>query len=142
LGFPFSVSEQFQLRNTNQTIQKALIRLQNIQNIADDGKKEVLTYLSMGFGNPYGDEYSVQIANDLCSRLSDLGIQQINLSDTIGKAHTDDIKNLYEICQSKLPHIRFGAHFHTHPGNEYRNLKAAYDAGCQNFDSAMKGFGG
>lgn len=142
LGFPFSISEQFQLRNTNQSFDQALIKMTNIKLIAENAGKHLLVYLSMGFGNPYGENWSVDYAFDWCKKLSDHGVKYINLSDTIGKAKTDDIRKLFDLCLKHLPHIEFGAHFHTRPDNSLLNVAAAYEAGCRKFDSAMRGFGG
>lgn len=142
IGFPFSISEQFQLRNTNQNFEQALDKLKLIQSIAASNNQQFLVYLSMGFGNPYGEKWSVEYAFDWCNKLSDLGLSYINLSDTIGKAETKDIRKLFELCLTKLPHIEFGAHFHTRPDNSLLNVSAAFEAGCRKFDSAMRGFGG
>lgn len=142
IGFPFSISEQFQLRNTNQNFGQALEKLKTIMSISEQGNKQMLVYLSMGFGNPYGEAWSVEYAFEWCKKLSDLGVRYINLSDTIGKAQTDDIRSLFDKCLSQLPHIEFGAHFHTRPDNSLLNVAAAFESGCRKFDSAMRGFGG
>jgi hydroxymethylglutaryl-CoA lyase len=142
IGFPFSISETFQLRNTRQTLSEALIRLKNIKNISESGNKKLLVYLSMGFGNPYNDEWSTDLAGDWCLKLSDLGIQMINLSDTIGAARPQDISTLFASTTAELSHIEFGAHFHTRPDNYLENIRSAYDNGCRKFDAAIKGFGG
>jgi hydroxymethylglutaryl-CoA lyase len=142
MGFPFSISEIFQKRNTNQGLKEALIRLKNIQKIANDANKKLLVYLSMGFGNPYHETWSVDIALNWCKVLSDNGINTINLSDTIGVANKFTIKEMFLQCLKSLPHISFGAHFHTSMDNYFENIATAYDAGCHRFDSAIKGFGG
>lgn len=142
VGFPFSISEQFQMRNTHQTIAEATQNLKNIKKISDKNDKQLLVYLSMGFGNPYGDEWSPEIAVDWCKKLADLGVTRINLSDTIGKARHQDISLMFETVLKELPDIEIGAHFHTRPDNYLSNISAAYEAGCRKFDSAMKGFGG
>jgi hydroxymethylglutaryl-CoA lyase len=142
LGFPFSISETFQLRNTNQTIKQASTRLKHIRNIAEQGKKKVLVYLSMGFGNPYKDKWSTDIAIDWCKRLADQGITSINLSDTIGAARAEDIEFVFLACVQALPDIEFGAHLHTRADNYLMNISAAYNGGCRKFDSAIQGFGG
>lgn len=142
VGFPFSISEQFQKRNTNQSVAEAWEHLINIKQLADQSKKNLQVYLSMGFGNPYGDQWSVQLALDWCKKLADIGVKYINLSDTIGKAVNTDISEMFDLCQKELPDIEFGAHFHTRPDNYLKNITAAYNAGCRKFDSAMKGFGG
>lgn len=142
IGFPFSISEQFQLRNTNQSIEKAIVKLKNIQKICNEAGKEFLVYLSMGFGNPYNEFWSTDLALDWCKKLSDYGIKHINLSDTIGQAKENDISELFKNCQNQLPHIEFGAHFHTRPDNYLKNISAAYKAGCVKFDAAINGLGG
>jgi hydroxymethylglutaryl-CoA lyase len=142
IGFPFSISEQFQLRNTNQRLTEALNRLKTIKSISEDANKQLLIYLSMGFGNPYKDEWSTSIAIDWCKKLADMGIRQINLSDTIGVAVPSDIQTIFKACLQEMPSVDFGAHFHTRPDNYLANITAAYDSGCRSFDAAIKGFGG
>ncbi|MDP2176182.1 MAG: hydroxymethylglutaryl-CoA lyase [Bacteroidota bacterium] len=142
MGFPFSISEVFQKRNTNQGLKEALIRLKNIQKIANDANKKLLVYLSMGFGNPYNEAWSVEIALKWCKVLSDNGINTINLSDTIGVANKNSINDMFKQCLLNLPHISFGAHLHTKMDNYLENISSAFDAGCNRFDSAIKGFGG
>jgi hydroxymethylglutaryl-CoA lyase len=142
IGFPFSISEQFQLRNTKQNFQQATDTLTKIQSICKQNNKELLVYLSMGFGNPYGEPWSVDLAFDWCKKLADLGVTQINLSDTVGKAQANDIAELFDKCLQNLPEIEFGAHLHTRPDNYLDNIAAAYNAGCRKFDSAIQGFGG
>ena len=141
IGFPFSISETFQLRNTRQTTNQAFDRLKAIQNIATKHNKKFLVYLSMGFGNPYKDEWSVELAIDWCNRIASEGITRINLSDTIGVASANDVRSLFEGVKG-INKVEFGAHLHTRPDNYLQNLKAAYDSGCRKFDSAIKGFGG
>ena len=141
IGFPFSISETFQLRNTRQTTNQAFERIKSIQNIATKHNKKFLVYLSMGFGNPYKDEWSVELAIEWCNKIANEGITQINLSDTIGVASANGIKSLFEGVKG-INKVEFGAHFHTRPDNYLQNLKAAYDSGCRKFDSAIKGFGG
>jgi hydroxymethylglutaryl-CoA lyase len=141
IGFPFSISETFQLRNTRQTTNQAFERIKSIQNIATKHNKKFLVYLSMGFGNPYKDEWSVELAIEWCNKIANEGITQINLSDTIGVASANDIKSLFEGVKG-INKVEFGAHLHTRPDNYLQNLKAAYDSGCRKFDSAIKGFGG
>ncbi len=142
VGFPFSISEQFQMRNTNQGISDAMHRLKEIKSICDQGNKQLLVYLSMGFGNPYDDEWSVGIAIDWCKTLSGMGVRHINLADTIGVARPGDIRSVFSACLSQMPQVEFGAHFHTRPDNYLQNITAAYESGCRSFDSAIKGFGG
>ncbi len=142
IGFPFSISEQFQVRNTNQDMAGAIHRLKEIKSICEDGNKQLLVYLSMGFGNPYNDEWSDRIAIDWCKKLVGLGVNDISLADTIGVAKKDDISTIFESCLQEMPGVEFGAHFHTRPDNYLQNISAAYEAGCRRFDSAIKGFGG
>jgi len=141
IGFPFSISETFQLRNTRQTTNQAFERIKSIQNIATKHNKKFLVYLSMGFGNPYKDEWSVALAIEWCNRIANEGITRINLSDTIGVASANDVKSLFEGVKG-IDKVEFGAHLHTRPDNYLQNLKAAYESGCRKFDSAIKGFGG
>lgn len=142
VGFPFSISEEFQVRNTHQTISEATDRLKAIDKICKASGKDFLVYLSMGFGNPYKDEWSPAIAIDWCKKLADIGIKNINLADTIGVAKREDISAIFKACLKDIPNVEFGAHFHTRPDNYLQNISAAYEAGCRSFDSAIKGFGG
>jgi len=141
IGFPFSISETFQLRNTRQTTSEAFLRLKAIKNIAGQNNKEFLVYLSMGFGNPYNDSWSVELAIDWCKKIADEGIKLINLSDTIGVAKAQDIKQLFDGVK-EINHVEFGAHLHTRPDNYLQNIQAAYLSGCLKFDAAIKGYGG
>ncbi len=141
IGFPFSISETFQLRNTRQTTNEAFERLKSIQNIAANHNKKFLVYLSMGFGNPYNDNWSVELAIDWCEKIAKEGVTLINLSDTIGVASPKDINFLFEGVEG-IKEVEFGAHLHTRPDNYLQNLTAAYESGCRKFDSAIKGFGG
>lgn len=142
LGYPFSISETFQIRNTRQTIEKSLKTLQNVMRTAGECKKKLLVYLSMGFGNPYGDEWNTGIAAEWCRKLRDMGVEMINLSDTIGNARPDDIRELCGTCLHELDDVELGIHLHTRPGNHLPNIRAAYESGCRKFDSAIRGFGG
>jgi hydroxymethylglutaryl-CoA lyase len=141
IGFPFSISETFQLRNTRQTTSEAFLSLKAIKNIAGQNNKEFLVYLSMGFGNPYNDSWSVELAIDWCKKIADEGIKLINLSDTIGVAKAQDIKQLFDGVK-EINHVEFGAHLHTRPDNYLQNIQAAYLSGCRKFDAAIKGYGG
>jgi hydroxymethylglutaryl-CoA lyase len=142
IGFPFSISEQFQLRNTNQGREGAITRLKEIRSICEQANKQLLVYLSMGFGNPYNEPWSDRIAVDWCKRLAANGVSSINLSDTIGVAKKEDISSIFTTCMKEVGGVDFGAHFHTRPDNYLQNISAAYEAGCRSFDAAMKGFGG
>jgi len=142
LGFPFSISENFQMRNTHKTIAESLITLQEILDIADASNKEVVAYLSMGFGNPYGDPWNVEIVGEWTERLANMGIKTLSLSDTVGSSTPDVITYLFSNLIPKYPHIEFGAHLHTTPDKWFEKVDAAYKAGCLRFDGAIQGFGG
>lgn len=143
LGFPFSISETFQQRNTNSSIEEALTRVAEIQDICVRSNKKLVVYISMGFGNPYGDSYSPEIAIHWSNRLhSELGIDILALSDTIGIAQPALITELFTALIPALPNVTFGAHLHTTPDTWYEKVDAAYKAGCRRFDGALKGLGG
>jgi hydroxymethylglutaryl-CoA lyase len=142
LGFPFSISENFQMRNTHKTISESLITLQEILNIADKTNKEVVTYISMGFGNPYGDEYNTEMAIYWAEKIGSLGIRTISLADTTGQATIENIQKLFGNLVNHLPHIEFGAHFHAKPFDWEDKITAAIENGCKRFDGAILGFGG
>ena len=142
LGFPFSISENFQMRNTHKTIAESLITLQEILEIADKGNKEVVTYLSMGFGNPYGDPWNVEIVGEWTRTLADMGVKILSLSDTVGSSTPDVISYLFSNLITAYPKIEFGAHLHTTPDKWFEKIDAAYKAGCRRFDGAIQGFGG
>jgi hydroxymethylglutaryl-CoA lyase len=142
LGFPFSISENFQMRNTHKTIAESLVILQDILEIADKANKEVVVYLSMGFGNPYGDPWNVEIVGDWTEKLSNMGVKILSLSDTVGSSTPDVIRYLFSHLIPKYPNIEFGAHLHTTPDRWFEKIDAAYMAGCRRFDGAIQGFGG
>lgn len=142
LGFPFSISENFQMRNTHKTIAESLVTLQEILNIADQSNKEVVTYISMGFGNPYGDPWNVEIVGEWTEKLSNMGVKILSLSDTVGSSTPDVIDYLFSNLIPKYPKIEFGAHLHTTPDKWFEKIDAAYKAGCRRFDGAIQGFGG
>lgn len=142
LGFPFSVSETFQLRNTNSTIADSLERVKRIQEIATTHNKELLIYLSMGFGNPYGDPWGPEVIGEWMEQLVPLGIRTFALSDTIGVAKPDIIKHLFEELIPAYPDLVIGAHFHTTPTTWREKVQAAWESGCRRFDGAIKGYGG
>ncbi len=142
LGFPFSISENFQMRNTHKTIAQSLITLQEIFEIADKKNKEVVTYLSMGFGNPYGDPWNVEIVSEWTERLSEMGVRILSLSDTVGSSTPEVITYLFSNLIPKYPQIEFGAHLHTTPNSWFEKIDAAHKAGCTRFDGAIQGFGG
>ncbi len=142
LGFPFSISENFQMRNTHKTIAESLLTLQEILNIADASNKEVVAYLSMGFGNPYGDPWNVEIVGEWTQKLSDMGVKILSLSDTIGSSTPEVISYLFSNLIPQYPSIEFGAHLHTTPNTWFEKIDAAYKAGCRRYDGAIQGFGG
>ena len=142
LGFPFSISENFQMRNTHKTIAESLVTLQEILNIADQNHKEVVTYISMGFGNPYGDPWNVEIVGEWTEKLSKMGVKILSLSDTVGSSTPSVIDYLFSHLIPKYPQIEFGAHLHTTPDKWHEKIDAAYKAGCRRYDGAIQGFGG
>ncbi len=142
LGYPFSISENFQMRNTHKTIAESIKTLDDILNLADKHNKEVVAYLSMGFGNPYGDPWNVEIVGEWTEKLSNMGVKILSLSDTIGSSTPDVISYLFSNLIPKYPKIEFGAHLHTTPDKWHEKVDAAYKAGCNRFDGAMKGYGG
>lgn len=142
LGFPFSISENFQMRNTHKTIAESLVTLQEILNIAAKCDKEVVAYLSMGFGNPYGDPWNVDIVGEWTEKLSNMGVKILSLSDTVGSSTPEVIDYLFSNLIPKYPNIEFGAHLHTTPDRWFEKIDAAYKAGCLRFDGAIKGYGG
>ena len=142
LGFPFSISENFQMRNTHKTIAESLITLQEILEMAYKSNKQVVAYLSMGFGNPYGDPWNTEIVGEWTQKLSDMGVKILSLSDTVGSSTPDVIGYLFSHLISKYPQIEFGAHLHTTEDKWFEKIDAAYKAGCRRFDGAIQGFGG
>lgn len=142
LGFPFSISENFQMRNTHKTIDQSVETLKGILELADTHNKEVVTYLSMGFGNPYGDPWDVDIVGEWTEKLAAMGARILSLSDTIGSSTPEVIDYLFSNLIPKFPEIEFGAHLHTTPTKWYEKVDAAYKAGCRRFDGAVQGFGG
>lgn len=142
LGYPFSISETFQLRNTNATIEESLQRVADIQAIAIKNEKELLIYISMAFGNPYGDEWNVGIAQAYVSKLVSMGIKRFSLSDTIGVSSPESIAYLFSELIPFFPDIYFNAHLHTTPDKWEEKVHAAYKNGCRSFDGAIKGYGG
>jgi hydroxymethylglutaryl-CoA lyase len=142
LGFPFSISENFQMRNTHKTISESEIVLKDILEITQKSNKKLVVYMSMAFGNPYGDPWDVDIVGEWADRLQSMGVEILSLSDTIGSSKSESISYLFSNLIPKFPHIEFGAHLHTHPNSWYEKLNAAYKAGCYRFDGAIQGFGG
>jgi hydroxymethylglutaryl-CoA lyase len=142
LGYPFSISETFQLRNTNSTISQSLSNVDEIQNLCVKHNKQLVVYLSMAFGNPYQDEWSEDIAVHWCGKLSERGIKIIALSDTVGVSNQHNINLLFSSLIKSLPSVEFGAHLHTTPNTWEEKIKAAFAAGCRRFDGAIGGYGG
>ncbi len=142
LGYPFSISETFQLRNTNATIEESLDRVKVIQDICLRNGKEMVVYISMGFGNPYGDPWNVETVQKWVERLRELDITYFQLSDTIGVATPESIAYLFSQLIPAYPQLEIGAHLHTQPHNWREKVKTAYDNGCRRFDGAIKGYGG
>ena len=142
LGFPFSISETFQQRNTNSSIEQSLSSVEAIQEICLQKNKQLVIYISMGFGNPYGDEYSPEIAANWVAKMNALGIKIVALSDTIGVSNPENISYLFKHLIPLYPNMEIGAHLHTTPTTWKEKIDAAYHAGCKRFDGALKGFGG
>jgi hydroxymethylglutaryl-CoA lyase len=142
LGFPFSISETFQMRNTNSTIEQSLANVETIQNLCVKHKKELVIYISMAFGNPYGDPWNSGEAAKWVKKISSLGIKIISLADTVGVASGKDVAYMFGEIIPSFVDIEFGAHLHCRADNWYDKVNAAFNNGCRNFDAALKGFGG
>jgi len=142
LGFPLSISETFQQRNTNKSIVDALNSVQEIQELCSKHNKKQVVYISMGFGNPYGDPYDVEVVEKFADILATLEIEIISLADTIGVSEPEQIQYLFNTLTKKLPNVEFGAHLHSTPTTRLEKVEAAFNSGCQRFDGAIKGFGG
>lgn len=142
IGYPFSISETFQLRNTHATISESLARLIAISDLCQKHDKELIIYISMGFGNPYGDIWNTDIVLHWVNQLAAYGVRTFSLADTVGLAVTEDISSVYRQLTASLPDLEIGAHFHTKPADWLAKIEAAYDAGCRRFDGALLGYGG
>ncbi len=142
LGFPLSISETFQQRNTNKSIPEALNALSEIQSICVGAGKTLVTYISMGFGNPYDDPYDVSIVEGFVDIFSTLDVKVVSLSDTIGVSTPAQIDYLFKELQAKYPNVEMGAHLHSNPKASVEKIEAAFNAGCARFDGALKGWGG
>jgi hydroxymethylglutaryl-CoA lyase len=142
LGFPFSVSETFQQRNTNSSIAESLTRVEEIQKICTKNNKRLVIYISMGFGNPYGDMYSEEIVFSWINKIIEMGIKTISLADTVGLAKPEQVYSMTQYLIEQLPQVEIGVHLHSRPDNWKEKLDAAVNAGCKRFDGALKGFGG
>lgn len=143
LGYPFSISETFQQRNTNTSIEGSWSRIARIADISGAAGKELVVYISMAFGNPYGDPWNTEIAHDWVNRLvGELGVRIIALSDTVGVAKPEDISGMFSALIPAMPQVEFGAHLHCRPDNWRAKTESAWNAGCRRFDGAIKGYGG
>ena len=142
LGYPFSISENFQMRNTHKTIAQSVRVLQEILDLAQAKNKQVVAYLSMGFGNPYGDPWNVEIVGEWTQKLADMGVKILSLSDTVGTSTPEIITYLFSNLIPAFSQIEFGAHLHTTPSRWHEKIDAAFTAGCKRFDGAIQGFGG
>jgi hydroxymethylglutaryl-CoA lyase len=142
LGFPFSVSETFQQRNTNSSIDESLKRVEEIQNICLKSRKQLVIYISMGFGNPYGDPYSEEIVFSRVNKIVELGVKIISLADTVGLAKSEQVYSMTKYLIDSLSAVEIGVHLHSRPDNWKDKLEASVKAGCKRFDGALKGIGG
>tara|TARA_B110000003_G_scaffold174775_1_gene174390 strand:+ start:3179 stop:4045 length:867 start_codon:yes stop_codon:yes gene_type:complete len=142
LGYPFSISETFQMRNTNKSIIESFEELNKIKSICEKYNKHLVVYLSMGFGNPYGEPWNYEIIEKWIDKLNTLNVKVISLSDTIGLAKNKDIEIIFSNLISKYSKIEFGSHFHANPDRWFDKVNSAYKSGCRRFDGAILGFGG
>jgi len=142
LGYPFSISENFQMRNTHKTIAQSVDLLKDIIELASSKNKELVVYISMGFGNPYGDPWDKDIVGEWAETLSTMGVKILSLSDTVGTSDAETIHYLFSNLIKRYPDVEFGAHLHTTPTTWHEKVDAAYQAGCRRFDGAIQGFGG
>ena len=142
LGFPMSISETFQQRNTNKSIAEALNELSEIKNICVGSGKQLVTYVSMGFGNPYNDPYEVDLVGKFVDILVTVGSDVISLSDTIGVSTPENINYLFTSLSKAYPSVEIGVHLHSNPATALEKIEAAYQSGCKRFDGAIKGLGG
>ncbi|MEO0504835.1 MAG: hydroxymethylglutaryl-CoA lyase [Bacteroidota bacterium] len=142
LGYPFSISENFQMRNTHKTIAQSVETLKAILEVANQSGKQVVTYISMGFGNPYGDPWNVEIVGEWTEKLAQMGVTILSLSDTVGSSTPEVITYLFSYLIPSYPDIEFGAHLHTTRSKWHEKVHAAYESGCTRFDGAIQGFGG
>lgn len=142
LGFPLSISETFQQRNTNMSITQALNTLEGIKNLCVKEDKKLVTYISMGFGNPYGDPYDIDLVASFVDILLTLGSDIISIADTIGASDSKHIYDLFTALSERYPSVEFGVHLHASPDNAGEKIKAALTAGCRRLDGAIRGYGG
>ncbi len=142
LGFPFSISETFQKRNTNSSIEQSLATVSELVNVCDRSQKQTVVYLSMAFGNPYGDDWNNEIAEHWTNELVKIGVKIISLADTTGVSTPEKIQYLFPHLQNQFPEIELGVHLHSTPTLSHEKLEAAWNSGCRRFDSALRGYGG
>jgi hydroxymethylglutaryl-CoA lyase len=142
LGYPFSISETFQVRNTNKSISESLTQVEEIQNLCVKNGKELIIYISMAFGNNYGDDYNADIVINWVGKLVNMGVKTMAMADTIGKAEKEDISYIFNMLLPEFKEIKFGAHLHSKSISVEEKITAAYIAGCRRFDSAILGIGG
>ena len=142
LGFPFSISENFQMRNTRKTIAESTVVLERVLELCEKNNKQLVVYLSMGFGNPYGDPWSVEIVAKWVEQFAQLGVQTLSLSDTVGAASTLTVYKVFSQLIPAYPKVQFGAHLHCRQEDAVAKLEAAFRGGCRRFDGAIRGFGG
>lgn len=142
LGFPFSISETFQKNNTNSSMEESMKRVEAIQNLCTNKRKQLVVYISMGFGNPYGDAYNEEIVFNYVQKIAALDIKIISLADTVGLATAAQVKSITSYLVNSLPAIEIGVHLHSTPANWQEKIDAALEAGCLRFDGALKGIGG
>lgn len=142
LGFPFSVSETFQRRNTNSTIAHSFETVAAMQDLCARQNKELVVYLSMGFGNPYGDPWSAELVLKWAKQLAELGVPTLSLADTVGLATPEQVEAVTRLLVEELPSVRIGVHLHARADQRQEKLAAAFAAGCRRFDGALKGIGG
>lgn len=142
LGFPFSISPTFQMRNTHSTIEESLQRVIQIQNICAQSEKKLVVYISMAFGNPYGDDYNITNVGEWIKQLTDQGVEIISLADTVGMATPSEISSLFQKVANQFPNTEIGVHLHSAPQHWKEKTAAAFDSGCYRFDGALKGIGG
>ncbi len=141
-GYPLSVSETFQQRNLRQNFDQAWRVVEDLVRCANDGKIDLIVYLSMAFGNPYGEPWSPELVSSFVERLVEKGVRQISLADTVGRAPPSDVGRLFAACQGRFPSVEFGVHLHSRPDRWEGPVMAAYHAGCRRFDAALHGIGG
>lgn len=142
LGYPFSISENFQMRNTHKTISESVALLGQILDVCQQNNKELVVYISMAFGNPYGDPWNVDVVGEWTEKLNSMGVKILSLSDTVGTSDAETIDYLFSNLIPRYPDVEFGAHLHTTRDSWHEKMKSAYDAGCRRFDGAIQGFGG